>query len=95
LMIHGLNRFKMRIRIRGEIRFDSTTKIDSDLCRIVQSSAKLKFYFFAMRQAIRSPMADFLIECYFKGFCEGRKTFVSTFRDFKRKVLSATLHYAT
>jgi hypothetical protein len=26
------------------------------------------------------PMPDFFIDCYFKGFCKGRKNFVSTLR---------------
>jgi hypothetical protein len=41
-----------------------------------------------MRKA-RSPMAIlltiyFLIDCYFKGFCKGRKNFVSTPRYAKK-----------
>jgi hypothetical protein len=43
----------------------------------------LKFYFTAMGQE-RSPMTDFLIDCYFNGFCKGRKNFVSTPRFAKK-----------
>jgi hypothetical protein len=32
----------------------------------------------------RSPMADFLIDCYFNGFCKGRYNFVSTPCDAKK-----------
>jgi hypothetical protein len=37
-LIHGLKRFGIKIRIRGEIRFDATTKIDSQLCAIQHSA---------------------------------------------------------
>jgi hypothetical protein len=51
----------------------------------------LKFYFTAMRQ-LRSPMADFLIDCYFNGFCKGRKNFFLTPRYAKQPC--AMLHSA-
>jgi hypothetical protein len=36
-----------------------------------------------MRQ-VSSPMADFLIDCYFNDFCKGRKNFFSTPRYAKK-----------
>jgi hypothetical protein len=41
--------------------------------------ANLKIYFTAMGQA-RSPMAYFFLDCYFNGFCKGRKKFFLTLR---------------
>jgi hypothetical protein len=32
----------------------------------------------------RSPMTDFLIDCYFNGFCKGIKNFISTPRYAKK-----------
>jgi hypothetical protein len=43
----------------------------------------LKFYFSAKGQT-RSAMTHFLINCYFNGFCKGRKEFVSTLRYAKK-----------
>jgi hypothetical protein len=43
----------------------------------------LTFYFTALGQA-RSPMTDFLKDCYFNGFCKGRKNFVLTLRYAKK-----------
>jgi hypothetical protein len=40
----------------------------------------------------RSPMTDFLIDCYFNGFCKGRTKFVSTPRYAKK--LRAMRHSA-
>jgi hypothetical protein len=39
----------------------------------------LKFYIIAMGKA-RSPMTDFLKNCFFNDFCKGRKNFVPTSR---------------
>jgi hypothetical protein len=47
--------------------------------------SNLKFYLIGMGQA-RSPMTDFLIDCYFNGFYKGRKNFVSTPRYAKKKL---------
>jgi hypothetical protein len=49
-------------------------------------NAKLKILFSAMGQA-RSPMTDFLIDCYFNSFCNGRKNFVSTPRQKKLRAM--------
>jgi hypothetical protein len=75
--------WKLHTLICGKIRFDSSTNIDSVLCHIARSwfillyYAKHKILFTAMGQ-VRSPMADFFIDCYFKGFCKGRKNFLPT-----------------
>jgi hypothetical protein len=62
-----------------------------------------------MRQ-VRLPMADFLIDCYFNGFCKGKNFFrlcamphSTKFRlramppsvKFKSKIFLPTLRYAT
>jgi hypothetical protein len=53
--------------------------------------SNVKFYFAAMGQA-RSPMTDYLIDCYFNFFCKGKQHFVSTPRYAKK--LRTMLHSA-
>jgi hypothetical protein len=55
-------------------------------------NAKFKILGTAMKQA-RSPMADFLKDCYFNGFCKGRKNFVSTPR-YAKKLRAMMAHSA-
>jgi hypothetical protein len=44
---------------------------------IFLENAKLKILFYCHGQA-RSPMTNFFIDCFFNGFCKGRKNLVLT-----------------
>jgi hypothetical protein len=75
----------------NSIQFDVENRLRAMLSIFVGLiMPNLKFYFTAMGQA-RSPMTDFLIDCYLNGFCKGRKNFCSRYCCFEVWSLRGTV----